>query len=67
MTTNDTLLTEQQLAERWRVSQRTLRRWRSTARLPAHIRIGHPVVGRVLYRLADVLVFEERSRWGGAV
>jgi hypothetical protein len=67
MTTSDTLLTEQQLAERWRVSQRTLRRWRSTARLPAHIRIGHPVVGRVLYRLADVLAFEERSRWGGMV
>ena len=67
MTTNDTLLTEQQLAERWRVSQRTLRRWRSTARLPAHIRIGHSVVGRVLYRLADVLAFEERSRWGGGV
>jgi hypothetical protein len=67
MTTSDTLLTEQQLAERWRVSQRTLRRWRSTARLPAHIRIGHPVVGRVLYRLTDVLVFEERSRWGGMV
>jgi hypothetical protein len=67
MTTSDTLLTEQQLAERWRVSQRTLRRWRSTARLPAHIRIGHPVVGRVLYRLTDVLAFEERSRWGGMV
>jgi hypothetical protein len=67
MTTNDTLLTEQQLAERWRVSQRTLRRWRSTARLPAHIRIGHPVVGRVLYRLADVLVFEERAIRGNGV
>lgn len=65
MTTNDTLLTEQQLAERWRVSQRTLRRWRSTARLPAHIRIGHPVVGRVLYRLADVLAFEDRAIRGG--
>jgi len=65
MTTNDTLLTEQQLAERWRVSQRSLRRWRSTAKLPPHIRIGHPVVGRVLYRLADVLAFEDRSRWGG--
>lgn len=67
MTTSDTLLTEKQLAERWRVSQRTLRRWRSTARLPAHIRIGHPVVGRVLYRLADVLVFEERAIRGGGV
>ena len=67
MTTNDTLLTEQQLAERWRVSQRTLRRWRSTARLPAHIRIGHPVVGRVLYRLTDVLIFEERAIRGGGV
>jgi DNA-binding transcriptional MerR regulator len=67
MTTNDTLLTERQLAERWRVSQRTLRRWRSTARLPPHIRIGHPVVGRVLYRLADVLAFEGRAIRGGMV
>jgi hypothetical protein len=67
MTTSDTLLTEQQLAERWHVSQRTLRRWRSTAKLPAHIRIGHPVVGRVLYRLADVLVFEKQAIRGGGV
>jgi hypothetical protein len=67
MTTNDTLLTEQQLAERWRVSQRSLRRWRSTARLPPHIRIGHPVVGRVLYRLADVLAFEGRAIRGDKV
>jgi len=67
MTTNDQLLTEKQLAERWAVSHRTLRRWRSTARLPPHIRIGHPVVGRVLYRLADVLVFEEQAIRGGGV
>jgi len=67
MTTSDTLLTEQQLAERWHVSHRTLRRWRSTAKLPAHIRIGHPVVGRVLYRLADVLVFEKQAIRGGGV
>jgi len=67
MTTNDQLLTEKQLAERWAVSHRTLRRWRSTARLPPHIRIGHAVVGRVLYRLADVLAFEERAIRGGGV
>jgi predicted DNA-binding transcriptional regulator AlpA len=67
MTTNDQLLTEKQLAERWAVSHRTLRRWRSTARLPPHIRIGHPVVGRVLYRLADVLVFEKQAIRGGGV
>ena len=62
MTTNDTLLTEQELAERWRVAKRTVRHWRANQRGPAFIRLGRTQQGRVMYRLADVLAYEARQR-----
>lgn len=45
---------EHELAERWRLTRRTLQRWRRTGRAPAHLIIGQ----RVLYRRADVEAFE---------
>ena len=40
--------------ERWRVSPRTLERWRCAGTGPAWLQLN----GRVLYRLEDVLAFE---------
>jgi hypothetical protein len=48
-------LTERELALRWRVSPRTLERWRISRTGPAWLRLN----GRVRYRLADVLAFEQ--------
>lgn len=47
-------LTEVDLARRWRMSERTLQAWRWKKVGPPHVR----VVGKVLYRLADVIEFE---------
>lgn len=49
-----THLNQNDLARRWRVSPRTLERWRWTGEGPRYIK----VVGRVLYRLEDIEDFE---------
>jgi len=47
-------LNQTELARRWRVSPRTLERWRWTGEGPRYMK----VVGRVLYRLEDIEAFE---------
>jgi Helix-turn-helix domain len=47
-------LTQIELARRWRMSPRTLERWRWLKRGPAYLKLGH-----VLYRLEDVEAFEQ--------
>ena len=42
------------LARRWRISPRTLERWRVEGRGPAYLKIG----GRVIYRLEDIEAYE---------
>lgn len=51
------LLLEAELAERWRLSPRTLQRWRQTAIGPPYLRLGR----RILYRMFDVLEFERSA------
>jgi hypothetical protein len=52
------LLTPQELAAHWRMSVRTLDRWRAQRYGPAWLALG----GRILYQLADVKAFEARHR-----
>ena len=51
-------LTQIELAQRWRISPRTLERWRWLGEGPQYLKIG----GRVVYRLEDVEAFEEEKR-----
>ena len=48
-------LNQTELAARWSISARTLERWRWTGEGPAFLKIG----GRVVYRLEDVLAYEQ--------
>jgi helix-turn-helix protein len=50
-------LDQNNLAERWLISPRTLEQWRWQGRGPRYLKIG----GRVVYRLSDVEVFEAAS------
>ena len=50
-------LTQTDLANRWRLSPRTLERWRFTGEGPRFIKLG----GRVIYRLEDIEAFEARQ------
>ena len=47
-------LNQTDLARRWRLSPRTLERWRHIGTGPRHLKVG----GRVLYRLDDIEEFE---------
>ncbi|WP_058249000.1 helix-turn-helix transcriptional regulator [Tropicibacter naphthalenivorans] len=46
-----------ELAARWRISPRTLERWRWIGDGPRFMKLG----GRVIYRLEDVLAFENQE------
>lgn len=55
-------LTTVELADRWRLSARTLERWRVGKGGPPWYHFG----GSIRYDLADVQAFESRSRSGSA-
>ena len=50
------VLTEQELADRWGISIKTLQRWRCTALGPRFLKLGN----RVGYRLEDIEQYERR-------
>ncbi|MEO9468747.1 helix-turn-helix domain-containing protein [Parasphingorhabdus sp.] len=50
-----TFFNQAELAERWRISQKTLERWRYEGKKPSFVKIH----GRVLYRSDDILEFEK--------
>jgi hypothetical protein len=47
-------LNQTELARRWRMSERTLERWRWLGQPPRFLKIG----GRVVYRIEDIEAFE---------
>jgi hypothetical protein len=52
-----------ELSRRWRLSPRTLERWRYEGTGPQFLKVG----GRVVYRLTDIEAFEtEQLRASGA-
>ena len=53
-------LGQKELAQRWRMSEATLERWRSDGKGPVFLKI----LGRVLYRLEDIEAFEVASLKG---
>jgi hypothetical protein len=53
-------LNQIELSRRWRVSHRTLERWRWLQQGPPYLKIG----GRVVYRLEDVEAFEAQQMRG---
>lgn len=54
-------LTERDLAHHWRVTPRTLQRWRVEGCGPDWMRIG----SRILYSRTAILAFEAHGRNGG--
>lgn len=50
-------LSQIELTARWRFSPRTLERWRWIGDGPRFMKLG----GRVIYRLEDVLAFEQQE------
>ena len=57
----DAYLNQGELARRWRLSGRTLEKWRQTRRGPRYLRVG----GRVLYPQSEIDRFEVDNLRGG--
>ncbi len=55
-------LNQLDLARRWRISPRTLERWRWLRCGPAYLKVGHHVV----YRVEDVEAYEAEQRRTGS-
>jgi hypothetical protein len=53
----ETCLNQTELAARWKISPRTLERWRWINEGPQFLKIG----GRVIYRLKDIEAFEREA------
>jgi hypothetical protein len=58
---SEQLLSETQLARRWRMSCRSLQRWRANGSGPPFYRIGHAI----RYRISNVLAYEAAVRHQG--
>lgn len=58
--TENTYLTQNQLAARWQVAESTLERWRSEGIGPIYLKM----LGCVRYRIPDITEFEECSLRG---
>jgi hypothetical protein len=50
-------LDQNDLAQRWRISPRTLEQWRWRGRGPRYLKIG----GRVIYQLSEIESYESTS------
>lgn len=50
-------LNQVELSRRWKLSPRTLERWRWLGQGPRYLKVG----GRVIYRLEDITEFEEQQ------
>jgi len=62
-TAEEDALTPRELAVRWRITEKTLSRWRSDRLGPAYLKLGR----RVVYPLSEVQSFERRhSQFGAA-
>ena len=53
----ETCMNQTELAARWKISPRTLERWRWIGDGPGFLKIG----GRVIYRIEDVEAFERAA------
>jgi hypothetical protein len=56
-------MTQTELAERWRISEATLERWRTESGGPLFLKLGN----QVRYRLQDVEAFEEAALRGSTI
>ena len=50
-------ISQNELAQRWQISQTTLERWRAKRIGPSFLKLG----GQVRYRLMDIIAFEDQT------
>jgi len=56
------MLTSDELAERWRVTRFTVRRWRMEGNGPPYLKLGAGAKSKVLYLLKDIEDWESSHK-----
>lgn len=54
---NGLFISQNELAQRWQISESTLVRWRTQRIAPSFLKLG----GQVRYRLMDITAFEDQT------
>lgn len=54
---NGLFISQNELAQRWKISETTLERWRAQRIGPSFLKLG----GQVRYRLMDITAFEDQT------
>lgn len=54
---NGLFISQNELAQRWKISETTLERWRAQRIGPSFLKLG----GQVRYRLMDIMAFEDQT------
>lgn len=57
----DVMLTETELAKRWKLTKRTLQLWRREGKGPKFVNLSESEKAKIRYRLADVVAYENRD------
>ena len=57
------LLTPEELCERWKIADNTLRKWRVANTGPTYIKLGEGRNSEVRYRVEDIESFERSNRF----
>lgn len=58
---DDQMITPGELADRWRITPKTLANWRNLKKGPPYVKFGGARNQRVFYRLQDIIEFEQHS------
>lgn len=56
----DKTLTTYELAQRWGMASKTLEVWRMRKKGPPFFKLGEHARARVMYRMKDILAYEEK-------
>lgn len=59
MSMQEKMLTAEEIAARWRMSEQTLALWRKLGKGPKYIKLGNARSSTILYKLKDILQYEE--------
>lgn len=59
------ILTSKELAERWKMTDQILRKWRMENKGPKYFKLGESGKASVRYRLEDVEAWEKQHDIGG--
>ena len=61
---DDKFLTAEELAERWHMNPGTLANWRIAGKGPKYLKLGNGQAHKVLYRLSDIIDYENKRMQG---